>query len=168
MIRIGADHVTALERCIDRCQKDLEPLRSFILPGGGPVAAFLHQARTVCRRAERRLLSLLDVEPIGDGPLKYLNRLSDLLFVLARWIAHGTGSPEYLWEHGLALEKGPARPKAGTTARPAGAAKRAAGAATPPAAGRRSRRTATTPPPRVPRPRPPRPRTTAKKESSRG
>lgn len=114
MIRIGDEQVRALERTIDRCQEELKPLRSFILPGGGAVAAFLHQARTVCRRAERRVLTLMDSEPIGVGALRYLNRLSDLLFVLGRWIARHTGSEEYLWEKGLQLEKPPTlrrRPK---------------------------------------------------------
>jgi cob(I)alamin adenosyltransferase len=111
MLRIADDEVTALERCIDRCQKDLAPLKSFILPGGDEVSAFLHQARTVCRRAERRLLVLMDAEDVGTGPLRYLNRLSDLLFVLARWVSFHTGAPEYLWEHGLHLEKKPAAAK---------------------------------------------------------
>jgi cob(I)alamin adenosyltransferase len=101
MFHVSAQEVTALERLIDECQKDLEPLRSFILPGGGRVGAFLHQARTVCRRVERRILTLSRVEPIGDGPLKYVNRLSDLLFVLSRWVARHLGETEYLWERGL-------------------------------------------------------------------
>lgn len=103
MFRVGDEQVTALERCIDRCQEDLEPLKSFILPGGGRVGAFLHQARTVCRRAERDVLRLAAVEQVGPGPIKYLNRLSDLLFVLSRWIAHHTGVAEHLWERGLHL-----------------------------------------------------------------
>jgi cob(I)alamin adenosyltransferase len=103
MFRVGEAQVTALEREIDRCQEDLEPLKSFILPGGGKVGAFLHQARTVCRRAERDVLRLAAVEEIGEGLVKYLNRLSDLLFVLSRWIAKRTGTPEYLWERGLHL-----------------------------------------------------------------
>ena len=101
MFRVGDREVTALERLIDECQKDLQPLRSFILPGGGRVGAFLHQARTVCRRVERRILALSRAEPIGAGPLKYVNRLSDLLFVLSRWVARHLGEPEYLWERGL-------------------------------------------------------------------
>ena len=102
MFRVGGNEVSALERLIDECQKDLLPLKSFILPGGGRVGAFLHQARTVCRRAERRILALSRVEPIGDGPLKYVNRLSDLLFVLSRWTGKHLGEAEYLWERGLA------------------------------------------------------------------
>jgi cob(I)alamin adenosyltransferase len=113
MIRIGPEQVRVLERTIDECQEDLTPLKSFILPGGGPIAAFLHQARTVCRRAERDILRLGRREPIGDGPLKYVNRLSDLLFVLARWASKHLGEPEYLWEKGLTLPAGrPARAKA--------------------------------------------------------
>lgn len=103
MFRVGDQEVTALERLMDRCQKDLAPLNSFILPGGGKVAAFLHQARTVCRRAERCVLRLSRDEPVSPGPLKYLNRLSDLLFVLSRWTAHHAAIPEYLWERGLHL-----------------------------------------------------------------
>jgi cob(I)alamin adenosyltransferase len=102
MFRVGAGQVTALERLIDECQKDLQPLRSFVLPGGGRVGGFLHQARTVCRRAERRILACSRAEPIPDGPLKYVNRLSDLLFVLSRWVGKHLGETEYLWERGLA------------------------------------------------------------------
>jgi len=103
MFRVGPREVTALERLIDQCQKDLEPLRSFVLPGGGRVSGFLHQARTVCRRVERRILALTRVEPIGDEPLRYVNRLSDLLFVLSRWVGKHLGETEYLWERGLAV-----------------------------------------------------------------
>ncbi len=102
MFRVEEAHVTALEHLIDECQKDLAPLKSFVLPGGGRVGGFLHQARTVCRRAERRILELSRAEPIGDGPLKYVNRLSDLLFVLSRWVGKHLGETEYLWERGLA------------------------------------------------------------------
>jgi cob(I)alamin adenosyltransferase len=101
MFRVTTNEVKALERLMDECQKDLEPLRSFILPGGGKVSAFLHQCRTVCRRAERIVLRLGREEDIGPWPLRYLNRLSDLFFVLSRWIAKHSGEPEYLWERGL-------------------------------------------------------------------
>ena len=101
MFRMGEAQVAALERLIDECQKDLQPLKSFVLPGGGRVGGFLHQARTVCRRAERRILALSRVEPIGDWPLKYVNRLGDLLFVLSRWVGKHLGETEYLWERGL-------------------------------------------------------------------
>jgi len=106
MIRVGDEQVKVLERTIDECQEDLEPLKSFILPGGGTIAAFLHQARTVCRRAERDILRLRRRERIGDGPLRYVNRLSDLLFVLSRWASKHLGEPEYLWEKGLTLPSG--------------------------------------------------------------
>lgn len=99
MHRVGPDEIAWLERSIDTLNEDLEPLREFILPGGGPVGALLHQARTVCRRAERRVVTLhhLDAE-IGDGCLIWLNRLSDLLFVLGRWSARALGEPEHFWQ----------------------------------------------------------------------
>jgi len=98
MFRVGAEQVTALERLMDECQKELTPLKSFILPGGGPVGGFLHQARTVCRRAERIVTALARQEEIGPQSLVYLNRLSDLLFVLSRWAARERGEPEVLWK----------------------------------------------------------------------
>jgi cob(I)alamin adenosyltransferase len=101
MYRVGAAEVKRLEDTIDRCQKDLAPLKSFILPGGGKVGAFLHQCRTVCRRAERDLLRLSRKEELGEWPIKYVNRLSDLFFVLARWIAKQSGEDEALWQRGL-------------------------------------------------------------------
>jgi cob(I)alamin adenosyltransferase len=102
MFRVGAEQVTALERLMDECQKELTPLKSFVLPGGGRVGGFLHQARTVCRRAERRVLALSRAEDIGEWPLKYVNRLGDLLFVLSRWVGKHLGETEYLWQRGLA------------------------------------------------------------------
>lgn len=104
MVRIGDANVAALEACMDRRQKDLAPLKSFVLPGGGRTSALLHVARTVCRRAERDVLRLMRIEDVGDGPLRYLNRLSDLLFVLSRWIGHALGEREYLWERPLDRE----------------------------------------------------------------
>ena len=101
MFRIGDPEVKALERIIDTCQEDLESLNSFILPGGGKVGGFLHQARTVCRRAERDILRLSREEEVSPWPLKYVNRLSDLLFVLSRWVSKKLSEPEYLWERGL-------------------------------------------------------------------
>jgi cob(I)alamin adenosyltransferase len=101
MFRIGESDVTGLERLMDECQASLEPLKSFVLPGGGRISGFLHQARTVCRRAERDVLALSRVEPIGEWPLRYVNRLSDLLFVLSRWVGKHMGEREYLWERGL-------------------------------------------------------------------
>jgi cob(I)alamin adenosyltransferase len=104
MFRVGAGEVKALETLMDRCQKDLAPLESFVLPGGGRTSALLHVARAVCRRAERDVLRLMRVEDVGEWPLAYLNRLSDLLFVLSRWIGHHLGEAEYLWERPLARE----------------------------------------------------------------
>jgi len=101
MFRVGEGEVAELERIMDGCQKDLPPLKSFILPGGGRIHGFLHQARTVCRRAERDVLALSRVEPVGEWTLRYLNRLSDLFFVLGRWAGKHTGEKEYLWERGL-------------------------------------------------------------------
>ena len=101
MFRVSEAEVTALEQLMDECQQDLEPLKSFVLPGGGRVNAFLHLARTVCRRAEREILALSRVEPIGPWPLRYVNRLSDVFFVLSRWAAKRLGEKEYLWERGL-------------------------------------------------------------------
>jgi len=104
MPQIAASDVTRLEKLIDRCQKDLEPLKEFILPGGGKVSGFLHQARTVCRRAERLCVALSKVEPVDPIIIKFVNRLSDTLFVLARWVAKTQGEPEFLWERN-AVEK---------------------------------------------------------------
>jgi len=104
MFRVGPGEVKALEETLDRCQKDLAPLKSFVLPGGGPVSAFLHVARTVCRRAERDVLQLMRQEEIGEWPLAYLNRLSDLLFVLSRWVGRHRGEKEFLWERALRRE----------------------------------------------------------------
>lgn len=102
--RVGPPEVEALEAIMDRCQADLDPLQSFVLPGGGRVSALLHVARTVCRRAERDVLRLMREEAVGDWPLAYVNRLSDLLFVLSRWIGHHLGEQEYLWERPLKRE----------------------------------------------------------------
>lgn len=109
MFRVGAAEVTELERIMDACQKDLAPLKSFILPGGGRIHGFLHQARTVCRRAERELLAASRAEPMGEWPLRYLNRLGDLFFVLGRWVGKHMGETEYLWERGLSAHSRPRR-----------------------------------------------------------
>ena len=87
-----------LEREIDRLDALLKPLHSFILPGGSPLAARLHFARTVCRRAERVVVRLSRNEDIGEGMTMYLNRLSDLLFVLARYANRSAEIPEILWK----------------------------------------------------------------------
>jgi cob(I)alamin adenosyltransferase len=98
MPQVTARDVTRLEQLMDRCQKDLAPLKEFILPGGGRISGFLHQARTVCRRAERICVRLSREEPVDAVLIKYLNRLSDALFVLARWVSKTQGEPEFLWE----------------------------------------------------------------------
>ena len=98
MPTVTAEHVQHLERLIDEWQEDLEPLKEFILPGGGKVSGFLHQARTTCRRAERLCVSLAREETINEHLVKFLNRLSDALFVMARWVAKTQNEPEYLWE----------------------------------------------------------------------
>ena len=95
---IEARHVTALEHEIDDWNETLPELRSFVLPGGGMVAAYLHLARTVCRRAERHIVRLRDAEQIGEHGLAYVNRLSDALFVMSRHAARLYGEPEPLWE----------------------------------------------------------------------
>jgi cob(I)alamin adenosyltransferase len=105
MYRVGESEVKKLEQIMDQCQKELEPLNSFVLPGGGKIGAYLHQCRTVCRRAEREILRLSRAEEISEWPLKYVNRLSDLFFVLSRWISKQTGEAEYLWQRGLAEKK---------------------------------------------------------------
>jgi len=102
MYRVGRQEVDRIEKLIDQCQVGLEPLQSFVLPGGGRIGAYLHQCRTVCRRAEREILRLSRSEELNENLLKYINRLSDLFFVLSRWIAKQTGEPEYLWQRGLA------------------------------------------------------------------
>jgi cob(I)alamin adenosyltransferase len=105
MWKVAPADVTHLEEILDNCQQDLNPLESFILPGGGVVGAFFHQARTVCRRAEIVILRLSREESINPELLRYVNRLSDLLFVLARWVAKRRGEPELLWQRGLRTEK---------------------------------------------------------------
>ena len=102
MPQVLASDVTRLEKMIDRCQKSLEPLKEFILPGGGKVSGFLHQARTICRRAERLCVALSKIEPVDPTIIKFVNRLSDALFVLARWVAKTQGEPEFLWERDVA------------------------------------------------------------------
>jgi cob(I)alamin adenosyltransferase len=101
MIRIGEANVTRLEEMIDALTPDLAPLKSFVLPGGGQAGATLHVARTVCRRTERVLTPLVASGEASPWTARYLNRLADLLFVQARWIAAKSGKPETLWQHGL-------------------------------------------------------------------
>lgn len=94
---ITPEHVTALEKGLDALNADLPPLKEFILPGGGRAAAACHLARTVCRRAERRVFGLSRESDVGEDSLKYLNRLSDLLFVMARVLARHENGQEVLW-----------------------------------------------------------------------
>jgi cob(I)alamin adenosyltransferase len=94
---ITAAHVARLETELDGFNEALPPLKDFILPGGGPAAAACHVARTVCRRAERRCWSLARVEEVAPDVLKYLNRLSDLLFVVARVLARQSSGGEVIW-----------------------------------------------------------------------
>jgi cob(I)alamin adenosyltransferase len=95
---VQARHVEALEREIDAWNQHLPDLRSFILPGGGFVASYLHLARTVCRRAERQAVRLSATETLGDQVIPYLNRLSDALFVMSRHASRVYGEAEPLWE----------------------------------------------------------------------
>lgn len=89
--------IEEMERWMDEASGSLAALRSFIIPGGSPGAVALHVARTVCRRAERALVALGEHEPLDEAILRYLNRLSDLLFVLARLENHRAGTPDVLW-----------------------------------------------------------------------
>jgi len=100
-LRVVASQVDRLERDIDTLNADLAPLTSFVLPGGSPAAAYLHVARTVCRRAERLVVELAarPDEVVGDAAIKYLNRLSDFLFVASR-AANGNGARDVLWVPG--------------------------------------------------------------------
>ncbi len=94
---IEARHITRLEAIIDEMTAVTGPLQNFILPGGSTGAALLHVARTVCRRAERDVITVAEVEPVGSYVVQYLNRLSDALFVMARYENHERGVPEPLW-----------------------------------------------------------------------
>ena len=96
--RIEARHVEPLERLMDRLTAELGPLENFILPGGSTGATQLHVARTVCRRAERLLVALSRKEPIGSHTVQYLNRLSDALFVMARFENKRKGVQDVLWD----------------------------------------------------------------------
>lgn len=98
-LRVSQEQVSTLERAIDRLNEPLAPLTSFVLSGGSPAAAWFHLARTVCRRAERDVVTLMNSEPVNPEALKYLNRLSDLLFVLARSANQG-GAGDVLWVPG--------------------------------------------------------------------
>jgi cob(I)alamin adenosyltransferase len=97
-VRITKAQIVALEKLMDECNAKLGPLREFILPGGTPVAAQLHVARTICRRAERFCVRLAREEKIEVLVVSYLNRLGDALFVLARWANKKQGVKEALWK----------------------------------------------------------------------
>ncbi len=96
---IGGDYTTRLERILDGFNAEMPPLKEFILPGGGQAAATCHLARTICRRAERRVVTLGKSDTINVESMRYLNRLSDLLFVIARVLARAAGG-EVLWQPG--------------------------------------------------------------------
>jgi cob(I)alamin adenosyltransferase len=96
--RLGPQHVAALEDLLDSLNKDLPPLKNFVLPGGTAVAAFLHVARTVCRRAERIVVALAAQEPVGPDNIAYLNRLSDVLFVMGRFHNQKAGVTDPIWD----------------------------------------------------------------------
>jgi cob(I)alamin adenosyltransferase len=97
---VTADFIERLEQQLDSFNADLPPLKDFILPGGGRAASACHLARTVTRRAERRVWSLSELEQVNPTGLKYLNRLSDLLFVIARVLARRDQGQEVLWKRG--------------------------------------------------------------------
>lgn len=97
---IAARHVTQLEEMLDGLNAELAPLKEFILPGGSRAAALCHVARAVCRRAERRILTLTRTATVADDCRRYLNRLSDLLFVIARVLNKENGRPDVLWQPG--------------------------------------------------------------------
>ena len=95
--QIPSERIAALENAIDTFETELKPLRQFILAGGGHGGALLHIARTVCRRAERRVVSLSEKVEVSPNVIEYLNRLSDFLFVLARVVNHREGKEEIVW-----------------------------------------------------------------------
>jgi cob(I)alamin adenosyltransferase len=96
--QIEQRHVDALEQLMDRLSAQIAPLENFVLPGGSPGAAYLHVARTVCRRAERLVIALSRKEAVGPFAVKYLNRLSDALFVMARHENQAKGIPDITWD----------------------------------------------------------------------
>ena len=97
-VAVTAGHVTRLEQAVEEINGGLSPLKEFILPGGTRPAALAHVARTVCRRAERAVVALARHEPVSQDGRVYLNRLSDLLFVIARKLNHASGGPDVLWQ----------------------------------------------------------------------
>lgn len=97
---VTPEQVLRLEERVERLNADLAPLKEFVLPGGTRAAALAHVARTVCRRAERALVHLGHAEPVSDPARRYVNRLSDLLFVVARALNAAAGRPDVLWQKG--------------------------------------------------------------------
>lgn len=97
---IGEAHIVRLEQHVEKFNDSLEPLKEFILPGGTRAAALAHLSRTICRRAERRVVHLANSETVSDFARRYLNRLSDLLFVLGRALNAAGGRGDVLWAHG--------------------------------------------------------------------
>jgi len=104
-LRVRPEQAVRLEKAIDRLNQALSPLTSFVLPGGTPAAAWCHLGRTVCRRAEREVVTLAREESVNPEAVVYLNRLSDLLFVLARWY-NGMGKDDVLWVPGKSAGQG--------------------------------------------------------------
>ena len=112
--RVGPEEIEAIEREIDHANENLPPLRSFVLPGGSRLSAELHVCRTVCRRAERVLVSLSRRESIPADSLQYLNRLSDALFVWSRWVNVIQEAEETLWQPNATASGNPAAPNSST------------------------------------------------------
>jgi cob(I)alamin adenosyltransferase len=108
--RVTETEVHQLEQEIDAMNEELSTLRSFVLPGGSMLNAELHACRTICRRAERIVVALSRVEEVPNETIRYLNRLSDALFVWSRWVNHVLGIPEVLWEPNEAASGKPPRP----------------------------------------------------------
>ena len=106
-VAVTDDHVARLEAAIEEYNADLGPLKEFVLPGGCRAAALAHVARTVCRRAERTLIALATTDTVSMPARKYLNRLSDLLFVLARSLNRAAGRPDVLWRKDRTKRSGP-------------------------------------------------------------
>jgi cob(I)alamin adenosyltransferase len=103
---LSPEHVSRLDSIFEKLNADLPPLKEFILPGGSQLAAFTHVARTICRRAERRLVTLTELDrPAENHGIPYLNRLSDLLFTIARFENRQSGQTDILWEPGRSLSK---------------------------------------------------------------
>ncbi|KAB8030902.1 cob(I)yrinic acid a,c-diamide adenosyltransferase [Fluviispira multicolorata] len=103
MILINENDIIQLEKIIDYCQSTLEPLKDFVLPGGTLLNSYLHLSRTVCRRAERLIVSLTKEEEINKSILIYVNRLSDLFFVLSRWVQQVSNKPEVIWNKSMGV-----------------------------------------------------------------